>query len=397
MPGDSPDFIPYKADDAAPAFIPYQAPAAASAKQATSEPQMKVEAPAGKPDFEKPGVADAYQQRPNNPFSSYLSEAENLTEEGKKEHPIESGIGTVSKGVKGIGSIIGTMGGLFSGPEGMAMFGGAPEAEAPTAGPQKMLPAPKTALVTPPPEDASFVRGVPAETAVPVRKMLPPPKSAIITPPPPDASFVRGVPAGPAPEVAPEAPPAAGPARKMLPAPSKPAIITPPEDSSFVRGIPAEYPKSAEATTEAEAPPAGPAKSTSKQVDELMNTVFGQPLKPNVPLREQIPAAGPAPEAPSSLETKYPDKGVRQMVHANGEKIVDAIGDDKETMSAIHGLKASDLSNALLNSGEDMGQKVVSSSKFLGGDAISRQEAFNRLLAKGHTPQEIVKLATAPR
>lgn len=128
-----------------------------------------------------------------------------------------------------------------------------------------------------------------------------------------------------------------------------------------------------------------------------MNTVFGQPLKPNVPLREQIPAAGPAPEAPSSLETKYPDKGVRQMVHANGEKIVDAIGDDKETMSAIHGLKASDLSNALLNSGEDMGQKVVSSSKFLGGDAISRQEAFNRLLAKGHTPQEIVKLATAPR
>lgn len=345
MPGDSPDFIPYKADDAAPAFIPYQAPA-----QAAPKPQMKVEAPAGKPDFEKPGVADAYQQRPNNPFSSYLSEAENLTEEGKKEHPIESGIGTVSKGVKGIGSIIGTMGGLFSGPEGMAMFGGAPEAEAPTAGPQKMLPAPKTALVTPPPEDASFVRGVPAETAVPARKMLPPPKSAIITPPPPDASFVRGVPAGPAPEAPPE-----------------------------------------------EAPTAGPAKSTSKQVDELMNTVFGQPLKPNVPLREQIPAAGPAPEAPSSLETKYPDKGVRQMVHANGEKIVDAIGDDKETMSAIHGLKASDLSNALLNSGEDMGQKVVSSSKFLGGDAISRQEAFNRLLAKGHTPQEIVKLATAPR
>jgi hypothetical protein len=152
-------------------------------------------------------------------------------------------------------------------------------------------------------------------------------------------------------------------------------------------------------------------------VDDVVNQATGnKPLNLKAPFRDQPattprPAsAAPATEAPLAtspkveppasssgeqdpLKLKYPDPAQRQMVRANGERIVQAIGDDKETMDAVHGLTRVDLRQALINDGVDMGQRTVSNSKFAGEGSITREDAFNQLLARGHSPQDIVKLA----
>jgi len=48
-------------------------------------------------------------------------------------------------------------------------------------------------IVTPPPADRSFVRGVRAQPAMSERPALPPGRAPVVTPPPEDRSFVRGV------------------------------------------------------------------------------------------------------------------------------------------------------------------------------------------------------------
>ena len=140
-------------------------------------------------------------------------------------------------------------------------------------------------------------------------------------------------------------------------------------------------------------------------VDDVVNQATGnKPLAPNVPLKEQAaPVASPKsePSASSSgeqdpLKVKYPDPAQRQMVRANGERIVQAVGEDADTMKAVHDLTRVDLRQALLNSGEDMGQRTVSNSKFAGEGSITREDAFNRLLGKGLKPQDIVRLAKQP-
>jgi uncharacterized protein YajQ (UPF0234 family) len=121
------------------------------------------------------------------------------------------------------------------------------------------------------------------------------------------------------------------------------------------------------------------------------------PLEANVPLREQFK---PRPEAPPSrqvtLEEKYPDKAVRQMVHANGEEIVQAVGDDKELMQQVHDLTNPDVREAMIGSGEDMGQRSIGNRKAT-GNQITRQEAFKKMLDKGLTPKQIVDLAKRTR
>jgi hypothetical protein len=138
-------------------------------------------------------------------------------------------------------------------------------------------------------------------------------------------------------------------------------------------------------------------------VDDVVNQATGnKPTpspSPNVPLKDQL-TSSPKPEPPASssgeqdpLKVKYPDPAQRQMVRANGERIVQAVGDDADTMKAVHDLTRVDLRQALVNSGEDMGQRTVSNSKFAGEGSITREDAFNRLLGKGLKPQDIVRLA----
>lgn len=131
----------------------------------------------------------------------------------------------------------------------------------------------------------------------------------------------------------------------------------------------------------------------------VANTTGVKPLEPSVPLNKQgIVTPKPEISTPVSGETdplkiKYPDPAQRQMVRANGEKIVQAIGADADTMKAVHDLTRVDLRQALVNSGEDMGQRTVSNSKFAGEGSITREDAFNKLLAKGHSPADIIRLA----
>jgi hypothetical protein len=135
---------------------------------------------------------------------------------------------------------------------------------------------------------------------------------------------------------------------------------------------------------------------TKSRIDTIVNEATGvKPLKPNVPLGEQLEIGGPKPtgEPITDLKVKYPDPAVRQMVRANGEGIVKAIGDDPKTMKAVHDLTRVDLRQALINAGEDMGQTTISDSKFAGAGSISRESAFDRLLAKGLKPQQILDLA----
>jgi hypothetical protein len=135
-----------------------------------------------------------------------------------------------------------------------------------------------------------------------------------------------------------------------------------------------------------------PERLPTVATEEPARQMGAPPLRPDVSLRNQ-PATVEAPVRSNQarLEEKFPDKSVRQMVHANGEEIVDAAGDDKDTLKAIHDLTNPDVRQAMINSGEDMGQTMINNRKASGD--MSRQEAFSKLLKKGLTPQKIVELA----
>ena len=128
--------------------------------------------------------------------------------------------------------------------------------------------------------------------------------------------------------------------------------------------------------------------------EEVGRLMGAPPLQGNIPLREQLtPTGNEPPSRQLTLEQKYPDREVRQLVHANGEDIVQAAGNDRETLKAIHDLKNTDVRQAMINSGEDMGQQSIGNRKAMGESQLSRQDAFKRLLAKGYTPKQIVELA----
>jgi hypothetical protein len=127
---------------------------------------------------------------------------------------------------------------------------------------------------------------------------------------------------------------------------------------------------------------------------DLIDQATGvKPLRPDVPLKEQLTNQPPAPiEEVDPIKAKYPDPGVRQMVRANGERAYEAAKHDPVLVKGIHDLTRVELRQALVNAGEDMGQTTVSNSKFAGEGSIPREEAFNRLLDKGLTPEKIIEL-----
>jgi len=131
------------------------------------------------------------------------------------------------------------------------------------------------------------------------------------------------------------------------------------------------------------------------KMPELIDQAAGvKPLKPDVPLREQLtPQPTEIGEVVDPIKAKYPDPAVRQMVRANGERIYEAAKSKPETVKALHDLTRVDLRQALIAAGEDMGQTTVSNSKFAGEGSIPREEAFNRLLDRGITPEKILELA----
>lgn len=145
----------------------------------------------------------------------------------------------------------------------------------------------------------------------------------------------------------------------------------------------------------------GERAKTPEKLPEIVPADIGRqmgapPLRGNVPLREQFKPKPGEPAIPSkqeSLEARYPDKNIRQMVHANGPEIVDAIGDDKELMKAVHDLTHPDVRQAMINSGHDMGQGVITSKKLRGPEDMTKPEALALMLKKGINPKQIVELA----
>jgi hypothetical protein len=128
--------------------------------------------------------------------------------------------------------------------------------------------------------------------------------------------------------------------------------------------------------------------------NDLANKVFNvKELDPKTPLNQQLENQPPKPlEVTDPMKAKYPDPGVRQMVRANGERMYEAAKHDPMLVKQIHDLTRVDLRQALVNAGEDMGQTTVSNSKFAGEGSIPREEAFNRLLDKGLSPEKIIEL-----
>jgi hypothetical protein len=141
-----------------------------------------------------------------------------------------------------------------------------------------------------------------------------------------------------------------------------------------------------------------PGRGEPLRLEPLINEATGvKPLKADVPLREQLTGTTRLePAGIDPIKEKYPDPQVRQMVRANGEKLYDAAKHDPNLVAKLHDLTRVDLRQALINSGEDMGQMTISNSKFAGEGSITREEAFNRLLDKGHKPDDILRLAKEP-
>lgn len=130
-------------------------------------------------------------------------------------------------------------------------------------------------------------------------------------------------------------------------------------------------------------------------VESVVNQATGlKRLEPNVPLKEQLqPNASGAAVETDPIKVKYPDPEIRKFVRANGEAVVDAVGDDKELLYKLHNLKNVDVREAAVNAGIDLGTKHVGSKVGLGGEQVSRQEVLTQLLRKGHSPAEILELA----
>jgi hypothetical protein len=200
---------------------------------------------------------------------------------------------------------------------------------------------------------------------------------------------------------------------KKIEPPSPPPELGSPENPGWHSKIPNTMPKAAlpNIAPEQAGPPAQlPAGGSTQKLptkfqkevkpqilnfNDLANKVFNvKELDPKTPLNQQLENQPPKPlEVTDPMKAKYPDPGVRQMVRANGERMYEAAKHDPMLVKQIHDLTRVDLRQAVINAGEDMGQTTVSNSKFAGEGSIPREEAFNRLLDKGLTPEKIIELA----
>jgi hypothetical protein len=117
-------------------------------------------------------------------------------------------------------------------------------------------------------------------------------------------------------------------------------------------------------------------------LSELGKQTGVKELEPNVPLRDQVgkPGVEPRPHR-NPIEA------------ANGARVWEHLKDDPKLAKEFHDLKNTDLAQALINSGEDLGQRRVGNAKAQGEGQIKRQDAIHKLMDKGLGPREIIDLA----
>ncbi len=127
------------------------------------------------------------------------------------------------------------------------------------------------------------------------------------------------------------------------------------------------------------------APSLSRLEAELNKGLGNEPIKPGVPLREQMTAPEAEPRAPRT-----------QFEAANGKELDTAISKEfpdekaaKDVRDKIHNLTNVQARELAINLELDLGQDVISRAKQSGG--ISREEVFKRLLDQGYTADDLSK------
>lgn len=129
-----------------------------------------------------------------------------------------------------------------------------------------------------------------------------------------------------------------------------------------------------------EKPPAPLKRSDLKGIGDEINRQAGSPRQGNVALKDQLQ---------NDMEPRQHRSPIQV---ANGDKMWQQINSDPKLADDFHALGRVDLRQALVNADIDVGQRVVSDSKYLGEGGIKRVDAINMLLDKGYTPKEIIHL-----
>ncbi len=171
------------------------------------------------------------------------------------------------------------------------------------------------------------------------------------------------------------------------------------------------YPRPAQGTVGAKVPGeqpnidiAGPRIQTPSRnetlTEAMKNRVPGSnPIERRVPMEEQPPSPARTPAQPAE-ETLHPMD--RQFIHVNGSRLLEQIADKPELRDPLLDLEGNQLREVLRKSGEDMTQiqsvgksagKAMRGGRISDPNNLTRQEAFDRLLDKGYTPEQILKEA----
>lgn len=125
--------------------------------------------------------------------------------------------------------------------------------------------------------------------------------------------------------------------------------------------------------------PIGSRLKPAKVEEELNRALGNEPLKRNVPLKDQ--------GKPVTTEPEH----LGQHARANGKWVNDLSEEDR---AKVHDLSNVEVRQLAVNLDEDMGQTTVGRGKLRGEGSVTREEVFNRLL-KNHTPAQIVKAIDA--
>jgi hypothetical protein len=381
------DFIPYKAEKSAPPadFIPYEATTAPAAPKTVSQTPQSVK-PVEKNPFAMIGEGEETQAAgnaaaapavvptfaaeggtmlggPGAGAAAYLGTKSLMDPQGVKTHPIRTAVetGSIAAGPYVVGKAA-----EYLNPAFQRLASGAGEM-------WKYLTTP--AIKAAPEAEAAIA---PAVAAVPARV----PAVAAPTPGPPLTN--RQI------------------AAKIVSTVKTAAGTT---DQTPI------YPRSVRGTVGAQTVGESPAieipapriqtpSRNETMLENLKNRVPGSnPLERKIPVIEQ-PASPARTPAQVNEETVHPMD--RQFIHVNGSRLLDTIKDKPELAGDLLDLEGNQIREVLRKSGEDM-SGIQSVGKSAGKAArggriadptnLSRQEAFDILLDKGYTPEQILKEA----
>jgi hypothetical protein len=337
-------------------------------------------------------------------IEGYVDDAENLTQEGRKEHPVKAVIGDVARRAGELRDIVGPEIGLLAMAPGGAGAGIRPEAPEidPNPGPMARIPGRD---YNQGPDLGKQAPGGP-NTKPPALAMPEAPEAPEINPSPGPLARVPGHEYNPA-DLGKQAP--GGPNTKP------PALAMP-------------------ASSIGQPEPVAPqgAMPVPKTVNDIVDKAI-PPLKPNVPLKDQRPSFGQVTSDIMNQNTEQEaarplanDKGPQRamkvgditeppkeavphravIIHegkpygveaTSGTKMYEATKGDTALAKEYHLLRNNDVRQAFLNLGGDVNTVGMEGQRFKVGPSTrnERTQMTDWMLDQGHTPREIID-ATKP-